>query len=123
MDDEENQASSSSSSSSKGAPKEEVYYRSEKFDEAVEVMDVKPEQAVKAFHEIIAEVEPSVVAAAKSSRMKEEAIYNLGRIYAKASNVDKVKELMVEIRPFFGTISKPRSAKIGTSLWCHVSCI
>jgi 26S proteasome regulatory subunit N6 len=92
------------------------YFTTEAYDDAVEIMDIKPAEAAKVFVSIVQEAVADTDEAAKKSKMKEEAIYHLGHIYAKTGEIAKVSQLMVDIRPFFKEISKPRSAKIVRTL-------
>lgn len=47
---------------------------------------------------------------------REAAIFSLGRQYAEAGRADLLKQLLVEIRPFFSTIPKVRTARIVRTL-------
>lgn len=122
-DTETSSTSTSTSSAGAGASrvgKVESFFTTEEFDDALALMDSQPQQSAKVFASILAQVDGNEESTAKTSRMKEEAIYMLGKIFAKANDVPRVKQLMVDIRPFFATISKPRSAKIGM-YWFHLS--
>lgn len=85
------------------------------FDEAIDIVSVNPTKAVGLFTQVISK-SYSGDEATKFSRMKEQAIYQLGRIYAKQGDQSKVQQLLVDIRPFFQEISKPHSAKIVRTL-------
>lgn len=114
MDDTDPIPSPASSSSASVKSKDADYFTTEEFDEAVALGETRPQVSASTLLKIVTEVDANAMAAAKTSRMREEAIYQLGKIYARTNDVPKIKELMVQIRPYFNTISKPRSAKIST---------
>ena len=82
------------------------------YDTALDLVETKPAEAAEILRKIIQTTYDTEEETTKTSRMKEESIYELGRIYAKLGDVSNAQQLMVEIRPFFKEISKPRSAKI-----------
>lgn len=91
------------------------------YDQALEIIDHRPNEAAELLLKVIAlplgEENPGLAGRDefrnKYARMKEEAVYHLGRIYAKQQDANNLKQLMVNLRPYFATISKSRSAKIG----------
>lgn len=50
------------------------------------------------------------------ARLKEQAIYKLGALYAHGHEPEKLRELLQTIRPFFATAPKAKTAKIVRSL-------
>jgi len=49
-------------------------------------------------------------------KAKETAIYELGALYARRHEGDKVAQLIASLRPFFATIPKARTAKVVRTL-------
>lgn len=49
-------------------------------------------------------------------KLKESSIYKLGELYTKLSLAKKLRELLVNIRPFFSGIPKAKTAKIVRTL-------
>lgn len=49
-------------------------------------------------------------------KLKEQAIYKLGALYARGQEPEKLRALLQSIRPFFATIPKAKTAKIVRSL-------
>jgi 26S proteasome regulatory subunit N6 len=49
-------------------------------------------------------------------KAKETAIYELGELYARRHEGDKVAQLISSLRPFFGSIPKARTAKVVRTL-------
>eukprot|EP00457_Paulinella_chromatophora_P006729 gb/GEZN01006748.1/.p1 GENE.gb/GEZN01006748.1/~~gb/GEZN01006748.1/.p1 ORF type:complete len:441 (+),score=81.47 gb/GEZN01006748.1/:131-1324(+) len=49
-------------------------------------------------------------------KIKEDSIYSLGKIYVSQGNTEKLSSLLVEIRPFFQSLPKARTAKIVRTL-------
>mmetsp|Transcript_406 Transcript_406/g.1409 ORF Transcript_406/g.1409 Transcript_406/m.1409 type:complete len:420 (-) Transcript_406:68-1327(-) len=84
----------------------------EKYEEALEVKDVKPDFAIAAFGEIIAaEVDDD-----SANKVKENSIYGLGQVLAKMGRAAELGQLLTTIRPFFSSIPKAKTAKIVRSL-------
>ena len=50
------------------------------------------------------------------SRAQESAIYQLGEVYAKQGEAAKLGALLTNLRPFFATIPKAKTAKIVRTL-------
>lgn len=82
------------------------------FDQAVELEKKNPQQAVPLYLAIITRDDPKNAIV----KVKEQAIYHLGKVYAKLGQADDLKRLLVTIRPFFGSIPKGKTAKIVRSL-------
>lgn len=85
------------------------------FAEAEALAETSPDKAVAKLQKLLS---------AKASKtdneivlkVKEDSIYSLGKIYVQQGNTAKLKSLLVEIRPFFKTIPKARTAKIVKTL-------
>lgn len=78
------------------------------FSSALEIQDIRPDEAIALYKQVISKVDGAGVYA----KFKEEAIYNLGSIYAKQKRTKDLSSLIVEIRPFFAEIPKAKTAKI-----------
>ena len=50
------------------------------------------------------------------AKVVEESIYHVGKIHAKQGRLDSLKNLFVQIRPFFDKVAKAKSAKITRQL-------
>lgn len=84
----------------------------EKYEGALEVQDVKVDEAIAAFGDIIAaEVEGDA-----ANKVKENSIYGLGQLLAKMGRAEELGKLLTTIRPFFSSIPKAKTAKIVRSL-------
>jgi len=70
------------------------------------------EQAINNYHQIISSGDNSEEAA----KIKEQAIYHVGKIYGKMGQVHEISRLVKDIRPFFDSISKAKTAKIVKTL-------
>lgn len=71
-----------------------------------------PTQAASILQSIIA----APVAGETANKVKEQAIYKLGELYAKQGEAEKLRELLAQIRPFFSSVAKAKTAKIVRSL-------
>jgi len=80
--------------------------------EAAEVQSGKYAQAVELYLSIINSPRESDEVA----RLKENAIYKLGALYARGRDPDKLRVLLQSIRPFFAAVAKAKTAKIVRSL-------
>jgi len=89
----------------------------DKFDSAGEVSDVRPNEAVALYQSILAAEQSND----EINKIKEQAIYKLGELYAKLGQAQALGQLLKDIRPFFSTIAKARTAKIVRSLIDFVS--
>jgi len=86
------------------------------FDEAVSIEDVRPDRAMELYRSLLAEDDPE----GRLVKVKEESINRLGRLYTKHGRVKELKQLFVDMQPFFGTIPKSRTGKIVRGLIDHV---
>jgi len=90
---------------------EETFY-----DQGVEIQDVDPGKALGLFRQMIQQDDPEK----KYNRQKEHAIYAMGQIFASQNKPDALKQLLVDIRPFFDMIPKAKTAKIVRTLLDYV---
>lgn len=81
---------------------------SKEYNQALEIEDTKPEEALKLFKAVVAEDDPT----GDYIKIKENAIYKIISLYAKQNRHDELKSVLVDLRPFFDTISKAKTAKI-----------
>lgn len=88
--------------------KEEKEIDNAAFDEAVSIEDVNPLKAISLYRSVLADADPSNLLA----KIKEESILRLGALYSKLGQTSELKQLFVDIRPFFARIPKSRTAKI-----------
>lgn len=47
-----------------------------------------------------------------ANKVREEAIYNLGRLFSTRGETDNLKQLFIDTRPFFSRLPKAKTAKI-----------
>jgi len=83
------------------------------------LMKVNPNTAIANFQKVITMEIPTdfnEVEQEDAVRAKEQAIYALGSAYAEQKMVSQLGTLLVDIRPFFETISKAKTAKIVKTL-------
>src|SRR5687767_6650686 len=78
------------------------------FDEAVSIEDVNPNKAIQLYHTVLDDAD----ATGTLVKIKEESILRLASLYAKTGKTAELKQLLVQIRPFFSQIPKSRTAKI-----------
>jgi len=91
----------------------------EQFEKGKNIQDVNPTGAIEIFQKIISTPIPedySEVQEEDSLKAKEQAIYALGSVYAKLKRVKELGSLIVDIRPFFETVSKAKTSKIVKTL-------
>lgn len=50
---------------------------------------------------------------AEALKIREQAVYKLGELFAKSNQVSKLESLLRECRPFFRLLPKARTAKTG----------
>eukprot|EP01064_Diplonema_japonicum_P013421 TRINITY_DN2098_c0_g3_i1.p1 TRINITY_DN2098_c0_g3~~TRINITY_DN2098_c0_g3_i1.p1 ORF type:complete len:474 (+),score=138.23 TRINITY_DN2098_c0_g3_i1:47-1423(+) len=92
---------------------EELHPLEEKLQEAREKGD-----KVALAEIILAECEREDVKAVKA---REGAVYAYGKLLVEKHDVDGMKQLLVDVRPFFGVIAKSRTARIVRKLFDMVS--
>jgi 26S proteasome regulatory subunit N6 len=73
---------------------------------------VNHKRAIDLFNAVLHDVDPS----GRLAKIKEESIVHLGQLYAKHGLTAELKQLFIDIRPFFTTVPKSRTAKIVRSL-------
>jgi len=75
--------------------------------------------AIKIYQQILAAAgsDPSE----EVTKVKENAIYRLGKLYAKLGRLNELTGLITQVRPFFENVSKAKTAKIVRSLIDYVS--
>jgi len=93
----------------------------EKYERAVSLADLQPNDSVAALREILDAPVDALVADGCSStdaiRLKENAISSLGTLLAKEGRADELGALLTDVlRPFFDVISKAKTAKIVRNL-------
>jgi len=81
-------------------------------EDAESLEQTNPEEAVKIYSLIIHNNDKSE----EANKLKEQAIYQLGKLYAKLGRASELSNLGKAIRPFFDSISKAKTAKIVRTL-------
>ena len=87
----------------------------EQFEHAEEVSGARPEDAEVVYKNILSVAIAGAPAAEEDDEagtVVESSIYKLGRLYADAGRHADLTALMSQIRPFFDTIPKAKTAKI-----------
>lgn len=84
------------------------------YDQALNLEEVKPGEAVQLFKKVLTLDDPE----GKIYKLKEDSVYKIGSIYAKLGHTERLKNLFNEneLNIFFSTIPKARTAKIVRSL-------
>lgn len=75
--------------------------------------------AIKIYYQIITTAGND--ASEEVTKVKENAIYRLGKLHAKLGQLNELTSLITKVRPFFENISKAKTAKIVRSLIDFVS--
>jgi len=78
------------------------------FEQAKELEDTNKTEAIKLYNEVIMLEDKKGVLA----KTKEQAVYNVTKLYAATNDVAVLRQLLVQIRPFLATIAKAKTAKI-----------
>ncbi|KAL6077588.1 putative proteasome component (PCI) domain, tetratricopeptide-like helical domain-containing protein [Balamuthia mandrillaris] len=84
------------------------------FEQALAKQEAEPEEAIALYQGLIdkgGEEESEEV-----HKVKEQAIYKLGELYAKRGEANELHNLLTRIRPFFNAVAKAKTAKIVRSL-------
>lgn len=98
---------------------ESVHFLEVKYNEAKSNRDNNPELAIKEFQSILNE-ELDTGDAEETElvlRMKEQSIYELAKLYTHEKKEKELSTLLQSLRPFFITIPKAKTGKIGTCSW------
>lgn len=80
----------------------------EEFDQAVDLEAENVDKAVTLYRQVVAKDD----AREELSKIKEDSIYRLATIFARRGSSAELKNLLVEIRPYFETLAKSKTAKI-----------
>eukprot|EP01119_Soliformovum_irregulare_P002241 TRINITY_DN12525_c0_g1_i1.p1 TRINITY_DN12525_c0_g1~~TRINITY_DN12525_c0_g1_i1.p1 ORF type:complete len:425 (-),score=138.08 TRINITY_DN12525_c0_g1_i1:136-1410(-) len=83
------------------------------FDAAENIEGTNLQQSITGYSSVIREESDKTE---ESNKIKENAIYKLGKIYAKNGQATSLFELLREVRPFFDEVAKARTAKIVRTL-------
>lgn len=75
------------------------------FKAAEDIQESKPKEAITAYNTLIE-------SAQTNQKVKEQAIYNIAKLYVKHGQTAELGELMKKIRPFFDTVAKATTANI-----------
>lgn len=78
------------------------------YDSAHEIDTIRPKDAITTYKQVIHRDDPYN----ENSKIKEDAILRVGQLYAQLNDISAFKQFFGEIRPFFNTIAKARTAKI-----------
>jgi len=78
------------------------------YDEAIDLEDSNPMEAIKLFKVVIDQDDPD----GELYKIKENSVYKIGSIHAKLGKTENLKRLFEELNTFFQTIPKARTAKI-----------
>jgi 26S proteasome regulatory subunit N6 len=97
--------------STRGSKKDQ-YATTPQYDDAVDEIPIKRAESMTTLYTIMTTPAKNEAEKSQFGRMKEEAIYLLVKLYLEDKNNDKIAQIMIDIRPFFDEISKPRAAKI-----------
>jgi len=91
-------------------PKSKLEIFQKNLEDAEANEDIDTQQAIVVYSQIInLETEPH---AEDLGKLKEQAIYKLGKLYGKLKRAKELSALIKSIRPFFDSISKAKTAKI-----------
>jgi len=80
------------------------------YDRAVELQKAQPQEAIPIFLELINNDRVN------DEKVKEQAIYQLGELFALLGRAEDLRSLLRNIRPFFAQIAKAKTAKIVRTL-------
>mmetsp|Transcript_29014 Transcript_29014/g.71122 ORF Transcript_29014/g.71122 Transcript_29014/m.71122 type:complete len:435 (-) Transcript_29014:122-1426(-) len=90
-----------------------------KLDDMIEILDraktlhtLKPKEAESLYRSIFTDE----CDGEELNKVKEQSICKLGELFADQQRVEDIQKLMVEIRPFYNTIPKAKTAKIVRTL-------
>lgn len=84
----------------------------ERYDAATKLAETDADAAVAEFRAIIDDASTGDSA----NRVKEQSIYKLGKLFAEASRSADLAALLTDLRPFFATLAKAKTAKIVRTL-------
>eukprot|EP00898_Chlorokybus_atmophyticus_P003910 jgi/Chlat1/451/Chrsp103S01066 len=80
----------------------------EKVGQAGEVAEVRPDEAIKLYRDVI----HSPATDPEALKVKEQAITHCGELLAKQGKAQELRALLTEIRPYFALIPKAKTAKL-----------
>lgn len=75
------------------------------FKAAEDLQESQPKEAITAYNNLIESPQTN-------QKVKEQAIYNIAKLYVKHGQAAELSELMKRIRPFFDTVAKATTANI-----------
>lgn len=84
----------------------------DRMEAAAELSEVDPTRAAAGFREVLNDV----ATGDSANKVKEQAIYQLGSLLAKTGQAASLVSLVRDVRPFFATLPKARTAKIVRTL-------